>query len=99
MKIVVDSIESKLNEPFFVEFKGIVVSAIAKYIAAIKDFENSGAPRDLLSGSDNVAEMSINEHFIEITSGLDCSSPTYQILDALLTRQLNIRHIHGNTSI
>jgi len=42
MKIVVDSIESKLNEPFFAEFKEIAIEAISKYIAAIKKFEASG---------------------------------------------------------
>lgn len=47
MKIVVESIESKLNEPFFAEFKEIAIDAISKYIGAIKEFEASGEHRDL----------------------------------------------------
>lgn len=82
MKIVVESIESKLNEPFFSEFKKIAIDAISQYIEAIEEFEASGVRRDLTCGQDNKAEESIRAHFCEITEGID-NSDVFQVLDAL----------------
>lgn len=82
MKIVVESIESKLNEPYFAEFKEIAIDAISQYIGAIKEFEASGVCRDLTCGQDNKAEESIRAHFCEITDGID-NSDAIQVLDAL----------------
>jgi hypothetical protein len=82
MKIVVDSIESKLNEPFFSEFKEIAIDAISQYIEAIKEFEASGVSRDLTCSQDNTAEEFINAHFCEITDGMD-NCEAIQVLDAL----------------
>lgn len=82
MKIVVESIESKLNEPFFAEFKEIAIDAISKYIGAIKEFEASGEHRDLTCGQDNKAEESIRSHFCEIADGIG-NSDAFQVLDAL----------------
>ncbi len=83
MKIDVESIESKLKEPFFSEYKELAVSSIAHYIEAILDLENSEANRDLTSGQDNQAEESIRRHFLEVTDGLDDSDPVYHVFDAL----------------
>lgn len=82
MKIVVESIESKLNEPFFGEFKEIAIGAISKYIKAIKELEASGARRDLTCGQDNEAEEFIRAHFCEITDGIH-NSDAIEVLDAL----------------
>lgn len=82
MKIVVESIESKLNEPFFSEFKEIAIDAISQYIGAIKEFEASGVLRDLTCGQDNKAEEFIRAHFSEITDGID-NSDAFQVFDAL----------------
>lgn len=82
MKIVVESIESKLNEPFFAEFKKIATSSISKYIEAIKDFETSGLHRDLTCGIDNQAEEAIRAHFCEIVDGI-ANDDAIQVLDAL----------------
>lgn len=84
MKIVVESIESKLNERFFSEYKALAAAAsIAYYIEAIKDLENSEVNRDLTSGQDNQAKESIRRHFLQITDGMDDSDPVYHVFDAL----------------
>lgn len=82
MMIVVESIELKLNEPFFSEFKKIAIDAISKYIEAIKEFEASRVSRDLTCGQDNKAEESIRAHFCQITEGID-NSDAFQVLDSL----------------
>lgn len=82
MKIVVESIESKLNEPFFSEFKVIAVDAISQYIREIKKFEASGVKRGIYSSLDNEAENLICEHFRKITDGME-HNEVYQVLDAL----------------
>lgn len=82
MKIVVESIESKLNEPFFAEFKEIAIEAISQYITIIKEFEASGMHRDLTSGHENPAEEAIRERHCEITDGM-CNSDADQVMDAL----------------
>lgn len=82
MKIVVESIESKLNEPFFAEFKEIATFSISKYIEAIKDFEASGQHRDLTYTIDNQAEEAIGAHFCEIVDGIS-NDDAIQVLDAL----------------
>lgn len=83
MKMVVESIESKLKEQFFSGHKELAVSSIAHYIEAIKNLENSEASRDLTSGQKNEAEESIRRHFLEITEGMDDSDPVYHVFDAL----------------
>ncbi len=82
MKIVVDSIESKLNEQFFSEFKEIAIDAISKYIGVIKEFEASGARRDLTCSQDNIAEELIHAHFCEITDGIE-NGDALQVFDTL----------------
>lgn len=82
MSIIVESIESKLNEPLFFEFKEIAITAISKYIKAIKEFEASGPRRDLNCFKDNQAEESINAHFCEITDEI-VNSEVLQVFDAL----------------
>ena len=82
MKIVVESIESKLREPFFSDFIDIAIVSISKYIDAIKKFEASGAIRDLYRCQDNAAEKFINNHFCEITKDIE-SNDVKQVLDAL----------------
>lgn len=82
MKIVVESIESKMNEPFFSEFKEIATSSISKYIEAIKDFEASGQQRDLMCTVDNQAEEAIRVHFCEIVEQMS-NDDAFQVLDAL----------------
>jgi len=83
MKIVIASIESKLNEQFFSQHKQIAIDSISHYIEAIILLEKTGVSRDLMSGQDNQAEESINALFVVISEGLDNSNPIYQILDAL----------------
>ena len=82
MKIVVDSIESKLNESFFAEFKTIAINAISKYIEAIENFEASGGNRDLFSGQDNEAEEFIRSHYCELVDKID-NDDVVQVFDAL----------------
>lgn len=82
MKIVVQSIESKLNEPFFSEFKEIAIRSISKYIEAIKDFEASGQKRNLFCVLGNQAQQAINAHFGEIVKEIS-NDDAIQILDAL----------------
>ncbi|MBB5186639.1 hypothetical protein HNQ57_000900 [Zhongshania antarctica] len=82
MKISVETLEEKLNEPFFSEFKDIAVDAISKYIDAIKNYEASGVPRDLFSGRDNEAEETIRKHYCEISDGID-RIEIIEVMDAL----------------
>lgn len=82
MKIVVESIESKLNEPFFAEFKEIATSSISKYIEAIRDFEASGAHRNVALGVYNQAEEVIRTHYCEIIEEIS-NDDVIQVLDAL----------------
>jgi len=82
MKIVVESIESKLNEPFFAEFKKIAVDAISQYIKAIREFEASGARQDITLSQDNRAEEFIRMHFCETADRIG-NSDAIQVLDAL----------------
>lgn len=82
MKIVVESIESKLNEPFFAEFKEVAITSISKYIEAINELEASGLRRDLTCFKDNQTEESIRAHFCEIADVI-VNSDAIQVLDAL----------------
>lgn len=82
MKIVVGSIESKLNEPFFAEFKEIAIEAISKYIAAIKKFEASVTKHYFFPSQDNEAEEFIRSHFCELVDKIDDKN-VIQVFDAL----------------
>lgn len=82
MKIVVASIESKLNEPYFSAFTQIAVNAISKYIEAIRNFEASGSRRDLTCHQDNEAEEFIREYYCKLVEYID-DNDVIQILDAL----------------
>ncbi|UOB26323.1 hypothetical protein MRY17_11660 [Pseudomonas orientalis] len=82
MKVVVESIESKLSEPFFSEFKEVAIAAISRSIEAIKAFEASGLHRDLSCFRGNQAEDLINALFCEITDEI-VNSEAFQVLDAL----------------
>ena len=82
MKIDVSSIETKLNEPFFTEFKKIAVEAIEKYIEEIKNFESSNTERDLYSCADNVAEEFIRSHYCELADTIE-DEAVLQVFDAL----------------
>ncbi|WP_374514046.1 hypothetical protein [Niveibacterium sp.] len=83
MQFVVESIESKLNEPSLAQFREVALGAISEFIRAIKEFEASGAPRNLMSVLGNPAERAIDGHFEKITVGLDTADDAYQVLDAL----------------
>ena len=82
MKIDVSSIESKLNESFFTEFKSIAIEAIAKYIEVIKSLEASNVERDLFSCADNAAEEFIRSHYCDLADTIEGDS-ALQIFDAL----------------
>jgi len=82
MKIIVESIESKLDEYFFEDFKDVAIFAISKYIEAIKNFEASGVARDLYSGQYNQAEECINSHHTHIVGKME-NQEVIQIFDAL----------------
>lgn len=82
MKIVVESIESKLREPLISEFSEIAYESISKYIDAIKKHEISGATRDIYLCQDNAVEKFIKNHFCEITKTIE-SDEVKQVLDAL----------------
>lgn len=82
MKIIVESIESKLDEYFFEDFKEVAIFAISKYIEAIKNFEASGVARDLLSGQDNEAEEFIKSHHNYIVGEME-DQEIIQVFDAL----------------
>jgi len=80
MKIVVNSIEDKLNESFFLEFRPIAIEAISKYILEIKKFEASGGIRKV--GIKNDAEKFIcNYHCNVIASITDLT--VYEVFDTL----------------
>ena len=83
MKMIVASIESKLNEQFFAANKEVAVNSISCYVEAVKRLEESGTSRDLTSGKDNEAEESIAAHFRKITEGIENTNPVYHVLDAL----------------
>lgn len=82
MKIIVESIEQKLDEPFFAQYKEIAITAISKSIKIIKDFDVSGTRRDLMSFKDNQAEESINAYFLEINDEIE-DGQVNQVFDAL----------------
>ncbi|MFW1531263.1 hypothetical protein ACEWAM_22355 [Vibrio parahaemolyticus] len=82
MRINVCSIESKLNEPFFSNFKMIAVDAIEKYIDAIKAFEAKGEDRDLYSCVDNEAEELIRSHYCSLSDEIE-DEEVLQVFDAL----------------
>ena len=82
MNMVVKSIESKLNESFFTDFKEAAISAISKYIEAINMFEASGMCRDFTLGKNSQAEDYISAYFYETFGEVD-NSDAYQVLDAL----------------
>ncbi len=82
MKIVVESIESKINESFFSAFRSIAISAISQYIEAIKRFEASGAKEDLTFRQDNEAAEFIRSLHCELVDKIDNDDVT-QVFDAL----------------
>ncbi|GKW20712.1 hypothetical protein PEC302107_24410 [Pectobacterium araliae] len=82
MKIVVSSIESKLNENFFSDYKLIAVDTIAKYIMVIKKLEVSGVKRNLHSFEDNEAEKFIHKHYCELVKSIK-NDDVIQVFDAI----------------
>jgi len=82
MKINVCSIESKLSEQFFAEFKNIAIDAIEKYIDAIMAFEAKGVERDLYSCIDNEAEEFIRSHYCTLSDKVEAED-ALQVFDAL----------------
>lgn len=82
MRIIVETIEDKLNEPFFAEFKEVAIGAISESIEIIKNFEASGGRRDLISFDDNQAEKSINAYFLAIDAEIE-DSEACEVFDTL----------------
>lgn len=82
MRINVCSIESKLNEPFFSDFKIIAIDAIREYIDVIMAFEAKGIKPDLLSFVDNEAEESIRSHYCKLSDDIK-DEDVLQVFDAL----------------
>ncbi len=82
MKIVVESIEDKLNEPFFFEYKEVAIAAVSICIEAIKRFEASGLRGSSELFRDNQAEEAINAHFCKVSEKI-LSDDVLQVLDAL----------------
>ena len=70
MKILVDSIESELNKPYFANFKDIAVCAVSSYIFEIRTHGRN-------------AKTHIREKFSQITNGMCEEDRVYQTLDAL----------------
>jgi hypothetical protein len=82
MRINVCSIESKLNEPFFLDFKIIAIATIREYIDVIMAFEAKAIKPDLQSGVDNEAEESIRLHYCNLADDIE-DEGVLQIFDAL----------------
>ena len=82
MRIIVESIEEKLDEPCFAQYKETAVTAIAGSIKIIEEFEASGIRRDPISFRDNQAEESINAFFLEIDDEIE-DAEVCQVFDAL----------------
>lgn len=82
MRIIVESIEEKLDEPCFAQYKETAVTAIAGSIKIIEEFEASGIRRDPMSFRDNQAEESINAFFLEIDDEIE-DAEVCQVFDAL----------------
>ena len=82
MKIVVSSIESKLNDPSIADFKPIIKGAVEKFVEIVRTYESSGKKQDLYSFQDNEAEESVTSHWAEISKTID-NQLALQILDAL----------------
>lgn len=82
MRIEVSSIESKLSEPYFSEFRSRAIDAVEKYIDAIRAFEAKGIGRDLLSYTDNEAEEFIRLHYCKLKEAIE-DEAVLQVFDAL----------------
>lgn len=82
MKIIVSSIESKLNKPFFIEYRSKAIDTISKYIAAIRKLEQSDIKRELYSNNDNEAEDFIRSHYCDLVKSIK-NNDAIQIFDAL----------------
>ncbi|MBJ9633003.1 hypothetical protein [Citrobacter freundii] len=82
MKIIVSSIESKLDEPFFIEYRSKAIDTISKYIAAIRKLEQSDIKRELYSNNDNEAEEFIRSHYCDLVKSIR-NNDAIQIFDAL----------------
>ncbi|MEG3135549.1 hypothetical protein SC206_18485 [Rouxiella sp. T17] len=82
MKIDVSSIESKLNEPFFAEFKKIAIKIINEYIKAIKKIDDSCLKKDIYTLEKNETQSFINLYFHTITHSIKDEN-ALQILDTL----------------
>ncbi|EHQ5158467.1 hypothetical protein KQY37_001300 [Salmonella enterica] len=82
MKIIVSSIVSKLDEPFFIEYRSKAIDTISKYIAAIRKLEQSDIKRELYSNNDNEAEEFIRSHYCDLVKSIK-NNDAIQIFDAL----------------
>jgi len=82
MRIDVSSIESKLSEPSFAEFRSSAIDAIEKYIDAIRAFETKGIGRYLLSHADNEAEEFIRSDYCNLAEAIE-DEAVLQVFDAL----------------
>ena len=70
MKIIVDSIESKLNEDFFIDYKEKAIDAISCYIRIIKKLSLSEGKHDIHSHMDNEGKKLINSYHYNMVKSL-----------------------------
>ena len=103
MNIKYSSIEEKLKEPEFNDYKQMIEESISKFIFAINKYEKSGDKHDIYSLTQNRAEKYINDYAekisLEVRSEYVCqiidtlrhafSSYAYDGLHQLYTRQEN----------
>lgn len=82
MKIVLESIDSKLSEDFLSPYKYHFETAISLFIASIRAQNELGYKFDNLSFEDSPAEKIINHHYIELSRTID-SAEVDGILDSL----------------
>ncbi|EPP7628107.1 hypothetical protein [Providencia sp. PROV196] len=103
MKIIVGSIESKISEPFFKDYKNAAISQISKYIEEINKFEKSGFNRETKYPHKNhvvkfiecsfktiINEMKINDH-LEVLDVFDGLQHSFKIYASGGLRELFIR--------
>jgi hypothetical protein len=82
MSIEICSIEKKLNDQFFHNYRNQIIATLKYFISVIIEYESSGQTHDIYSLSKNPAENSINERASELSEEILCDA-TKELLDTL----------------
>jgi hypothetical protein len=83
MKIELESITNKINEPDLEEYKGLLINMVEYCTQVLIKFEPNRPETLLWMGADNVAEKDINNYTLNLMDDFSNEDKIYQTIDSL----------------